>query len=553
MRARVRGWVTALAAALLLAGCGGAAGGERADGPAGLANPGPLASSAPSAAGQVPSGQVPAGQVPAGQAPAGQAQSTAAGEGDPGADIRAENAKPGTKDWKVAREAKKREIEGFADRISVLPGESFRLFVSTTAPEFTVRAFRTGWYGGDLAREVWASPALLGAKQAPAKLVEKTLTVVAPWDPTLTVDTKDWPPGSYLLRLDAATGKQSYVPLVVRSPSLVGRVVLMKAVTTEQAYNTWGGRSLYEGPDGEFDTRSRAVSFDRPYEGAKGAALFFHDEQGLIAVAEKAGLPLGYVTNIELDADVKLLDGARALISPGHDEYWSRAMRDTAERAVERGVNLAFFGANEIYRKIRFAPTELGDRRLVISYKVISEDPLYGKDDDLVTGNWRDRPNADPESSLTGVMYRCFPGNDPLVITNPKNWIWAGTGAKKGTSLRGVVGVEYDSVDLDFTTPRPIEIVARSPAICNGKAATADTAYHVRPSGAGVFAASTMRWVCAMQTGCGGAADPKAKPILRRATENILRAFAKGPAGYDHPATDFKTGEVSKPTATPTP
>ena len=100
----------------------------------------------------------------------------------------------------------------------------------------------------------------------------------------------------------------------------------MKAVTTEQAYNLWGGRSLYAGPDGGFDTRSRAVSFDRPYDDAKGAALFFHDEQGLVNTAERLGLPVGYITNLELDAEPDLLAGARALISGGHDEYWSRAM-----------------------------------------------------------------------------------------------------------------------------------------------------------------------------------------------------------------------------------
>ena len=202
-------------------------------------------------------------------------------------------------------------------------------------------------------------------------------------------------------------------------------------------------------------------------------------------------------------------------------------------------MNLAFFGANEIYRKIRFGPSDLGERRLVISYKVISEDPLYGKDDDLVTGNWRDRPNAVPESTITGVMYRCFPGNDPMVVTNPKNWIWAGTGAKQGTSLRGVIGVEYDSVDLTYPTPRPIEIIARSPAICDKTPAHADTAYSVRPSGAGVFAASTMRWVCAMDTGCGGKTDPKAKPILRRATENILTRLRRAAprASNTRPAT----------------
>jgi hypothetical protein len=41
-------------------------------------------------------------------------------------------------------------------------------------------------------------------------------------------------------------------------------LVVMNAVTTWQAYNLWGGRNQYVGPDGRLETRSRVVSFDRP-------------------------------------------------------------------------------------------------------------------------------------------------------------------------------------------------------------------------------------------------------------------------------------------------
>lgn len=75
-------------------------------------------------------------------------------------------------------------------------------------------------------------------------------TVVAPWAPSLTVDTAGWAPGDYLFRLDAPTA-QRYVPLTVRSPSNAGRVVIVNAVPTWQAYNRWGGHSLYKGPDGK--------------------------------------------------------------------------------------------------------------------------------------------------------------------------------------------------------------------------------------------------------------------------------------------------------------
>src|SRR5262245_31208933 len=66
-----------------------------------------------------------------------------------------ENARAGTRYWQVRRVGRQDEIEGYADRVSVLPGESFRLFVSTMARGYRVEAFRMGWYHGDQARRVW--------------------------------------------------------------------------------------------------------------------------------------------------------------------------------------------------------------------------------------------------------------------------------------------------------------------------------------------------------------------------------------------------------------
>ena len=77
----------------------------------------------------------------------------------------AENALPGDPRWRITHPGHLYQLEGFADRTDVLPGTSFRLFVSTTAGSFRVCAFRMGWYGGDLAALVWTSPATPGRYQ----------------------------------------------------------------------------------------------------------------------------------------------------------------------------------------------------------------------------------------------------------------------------------------------------------------------------------------------------------------------------------------------------
>src|SRR5580693_5112171 len=83
----------------------------------------------------------------------------------------AENSLPGDRDWWIRRLGAPDEIVGYAGQASVLPGEPADLYVSTTAREFTVRAFRMGWYDGDLARQVWQSGPVRGHRQRAAALL----------------------------------------------------------------------------------------------------------------------------------------------------------------------------------------------------------------------------------------------------------------------------------------------------------------------------------------------------------------------------------------------
>ncbi|MFB4264368.1 N,N-dimethylformamidase beta subunit family domain-containing protein [Nonomuraea sp. GTA35] len=399
--------------------------------------------------------------------------------------------------WRITRHGAAHEIEGYADEVSVLPGERFRLHVSTTAPRFSARAFRMGANPS----KVWESAWVRGTRQAAARVVDGTVTA-AHWDPSLTVDTAGWPEGAYLVRLDASTGAQRYVPITVRSASTAGRVVIVNAVTTWQAYNLWGGRSLYTGPGG-YGYRSRAVTFDRPYDGT-GARLFLDFEEEALAVAEQSGVPLAYLTNLDLVPGA--LDGARAVISLGHDEYWSPGMRRAVTRARDRGTNLAFLGANAVYWRIA-----MRGRQVLC-------------DKERVCELWRE---SEPESSLIGQMYDCFPAEGVYRVSRPGHWIFAGT---KGRRFPGMVGVETDRVSRG--SPPGVQVLAESPFSCGGRAAVTHSTYYTAPSGAGVFASGTMRWVCALRgRRCGHGVTDSAAAFTRRATLNLLTRFAKGPAG----------------------
>jgi len=451
----------------------------------------------------------------------------------------AENSLPGDPHWWLTNTGAPDAIMGYAGQSSVLPGEPVQLYVSTTSREFRVRAFRMGWYAGDLARKVWESGPVRGHRQRAAGLTPETNTVQTDWGASLTVPTAGWPAGSYLLRLDAHSGAQRYVPVTLRSQSTAGKVVIKNGVATWQAYNTWGGYDLYTGPTGEYGDRALAVSLDRPYD-QDGAYLFMVYERKLVNLAERMGLPLAYLTSMDIASDGRALDGASALVSPGHDEYWSPPERAHVTAARDAGVNLAFLGANAMFRRTRLARTRLGSDRLVVCYKTsYQQDPMFGVDDALVTSDWPDPPHPDPESSVIGTLYEGFPTVADYVVATPDAWMFRGTGARRGTRFAALVGIEYDRVNPGSPVERPIQVLAHSPLTCQGVNSYADSAYYTHRGGSGVFNAGTMRWVESFGAPTYGWGISKAcGRFTRRVTANVLRAFADGPAAARYPARD---------------
>jgi hypothetical protein len=463
-----------------------------------------------------------------------------------------ENLKAGTRAWEIPAGTPE-DIEGFADRTSALPGERVVLYVSTDAPRFVVEAYRLGYYGGFGARFVWRSGKVIGGQQPEATVHPETHMVEAPWRPSLAFDVgTDWPQGDYVLKLAAeATGGQSYVPLTVRDDDSHAALVIQNSVTTWQAYNRWGGYNLYAGPGGYGD-RARIVSFDRPYDiGNGGGAVVGGNELPVISLVEKLGLDVTYWTDVDLHERPELLLNHRALVSLGHDEYWSTSMRDGALAARSAGVNLAFLGANAVYRHIRMQASPLGADRQEVAYKSEAEDPVSATDAAEVTVNWRQSPVSWPESQLLGPMYECNPVRDDMVIVDASNWLFAKTGLHDLDRLSGLVGTEYDRVMTYSPTPRSLEVLAHSPVDCNGLMSHSDMTYYSTASGAGVFDSATSLWTTALGRFCvlTGKCGDRAR-VVGRITTNLLRAFAAGPAGMRHPSvpdTDALGLRLGKP------
>src|SRR5207249_21173 len=161
------------------------------------------------------------------------------------------------------------------------------------------------------------------------------------------------------------------------------------------------------------------------------------------------GLDVSYWTDVDLHEQPALVQQHKALISLDHDEYWSSVMRGGATAARDAGVNIAFFGANAVYRHIRMESSALGPDRHIVCYKIASEDPLFGVKNSEVTANWRDGPDPRPESDLLGPMYDCFKANADAVVGDASNWVFAGTGLANGDHIPGAVNLEIDHIFPD--------------------------------------------------------------------------------------------------------
>lgn len=454
-----------------------------------------------------------------------------------------ENAKPGTTAWQITGTAG--GIDGYADHVQATLGQKVNLYVSTTAPHYRVTAYRMGYYGGAGGRMVWQSPDEEGFAQPPCPLTSGINMVQCSWSVSLSFTvTSAWVQGDYLLKLVGDGGQQSYIPLTIWDPSSHATYLVQNSVLTWQAWNDFGGYDFYggaaPGQTPTYDDRARVVSFDRPYAASfgSGAADFPIEEYPLVRFMEQHGLDVTYGTDITTDEDPASLLDHRVVLSLGHDEQWSLSMRDAATTALDHGVNIVFFGASPVLRKVRLQPSPLGAGRQEVNYRDPPEDPLYGVDNaDVSQNQWAQPPANLPSSLLVGSTYLGYGIDDPLVVSEPSSWLFAGTGLAEGAQLPGVILADYNGYVPDGPNPPGVEILAHSPVTTNyGDSGYADTTYYtVAGSDAGVFASGTNGWIPAMAP-CGAESATCVAPDLDQITANLLDVFGQGPVGQRYPS-----------------
>jgi hypothetical protein len=378
-------------------------------------------------------------------------------------------------------------VEAYTDRLSYQPGDRVRLHVSTSASRYSVEVARIG-----VKREVvFTKDGLAGASQP---VPNDASSHGCGWPTALKVPVdRAWPSGYYqvILRTGEEGGRtargEAFFVVRAAEPGRDAKILLQLCTNTYNAYNRWGGSSLYGGPKGMV----RRVSFQRPYMGFVPTDRFtrrfsgWHNwEQPFGAWAEAAGYRIDYAVNSDLEFRPEMLKGYRLVLSVGHDEYWSAPMRDHLEAFVGKGGNVAFFSGNTCFWQVRSED----DGRALVSWKMdFDKDPVYTSDDRRqLTGMWSNYLVERPENSLTGVSF-CYGGyhhffeiggDGGYTIHRPNHWLFAGTGLKRGDRLGQkdkVVGYECDGCRFTLAdglpvptgtdgTPEGFQILATAPA-----------------------------------------------------------------------------------------
>lgn len=478
--------------------------------------------------------------------------------------VACENTQTGTpqSDWMVSG-AGDSTIQGYATQMSVNLGETVTFKINTAAKAYHFDILRLGYYQGNGARKV-------AANLLPSATLPQSQPACQTFSDTGLVDCGNWAvSGSWTVPTTAVsgvyiahlvrndTGGSSWIPFVVRNDSSNSAVVMQTADETWQAYNTYGGNSLYQCtvacPPGNPQAYKAAfkVSYNRPFHSAlddQGRSWLTYAEMPMIRFMEANGYDMSYMAGIDVATRGSLLTNHKAFVTAGHDEYWSYDQRANVEAARDKGVNVAMFTGNEIFWRTRWEPSQAGTTtsgRTLVAYK----DTHFNAPTDPVTwtGTYADPRygtaggGGNPQNSLSGQFFNVNSGTTDITVPAQyaKLRMWRNTPIANLTGTQtatlgaglGTLGYEWDLdadngfrpaglFDLSSTTYGNSEIFTDyGSSTLGGQTATHNLTEYRAKSGALVFGAGTVQWSWGLD---GFTTGKSPDPTMQQATVNLF-------------------------------
>jgi len=197
-----------------------------------------------------------------------------------------------------------------------------------------------------------------------------------------------------------------------------------------------------------------ANGYSKKYASAGWASYERHMTRWL----EAEGYHYDIATLHDLHADPGLLAGHRCVVFVGHDEYWSRKMRDAVDGYVESGGHVARFAGN-FFWQIRLE--DEGSTQVCYKYIARAEDPVMGTPDETSATNCWEAPEINHPGALTfgvngsrgiyaGLGHCVGRGSGGFTIYRPEHWAfedaYVGYGDVLGAESR-IFGYEVDGLD----------------------------------------------------------------------------------------------------------
>ncbi|HET6508231.1 MAG TPA: DUF4082 domain-containing protein [Baekduia sp.] len=511
--------------------------------------------------------------------------------------VACENSQTGSapSDWQVDGEGSS-TIQGFATSQSVNKGDTIGFKIKSSTTSYHIDIYRLGYYGGLGARLWQGNLTPTNTATQPACTVDNH-----PDQPSLNtglIDCGNWNvsrtwtvpsnavSGVYEAHLVRNDGQgDSKILFVVRDDSSHSDMLVSTSDSTWQAYNSYGGNSLYtctvSCPPGDPYAYKSAfkVSYNRPLdtEDTNPPSSFFGGgEYPMVRFLEANGYNVTYTSSADVGSRASLLLNHKIFMSSGHDEYWSQSQRDAVTAARNAGVNLAFFSGNEIYWRTRWENSIAGTttaNRTLVAYK----DTHFNAPTDPVswTGAWADprytaaNSGIEPANSLSGQMFVVNAGTTDIKVPQAygKLRLWRNTAAATlGTNQTltlapRTLGYEWDvdadngfrpagTIDLSSTTASGLESFTDYGSFTNANdTRTHNMTLYKASSGALVFGAGTVQWSWGLDQESAAYNTPDRN--MQQATINLFADMGVQPyAVLPGLSTATKSTDTSAPTAT---
>ena len=481
-------------------------------------------------------------------------------------------------DWDLGSSTGDPSIVGFTSDISYNVGQTVNFKINTNATSYTINIYRMGFYGGLGARLIAVIPPSANLPQTqPACLTDASSGLV---DCGNWAVSASWPipssavSGVYIAKLVRGdTGGASHVFFIVRNDTAKSDLLFQTSDTTWQAYNTYGGNSLYQGGSsapGRNPTRAYKVSLNRPIlypdQGATWPSTsgFFNAEFPMVRWLEANGYNVSYFSGVDTDRNGSLIPTHKVFLSVGHDEYWSSNQRASVVAARNAGVNLAFFSGNEMFWKTRWENSIDGSNtayRTLVCYKeTLANAVIDPADPPTWTGTWRDprfSPPGDggrPENAVTGTIFMVNgPTDNMLAVPYAYSQLrfWRNTSIATmapnttATFAPRTLGREWDEdldngqrpaglIDLSYATAAVNTLLLDYGSTYGAGTATHSFTLYKNTSGALVFSAGDIQYSWSLDINHWNS-DPQDNPIppvdprIQQATVNLFADMGAQP------------------------